>query len=114
MSGCARLILARCMRVLFVLLLVGCAPPELPPQGPTGHPATPSARESYLIPPEIPATLLDYLFAHQAPSSEIISIAVADFSSDTWTLHVTTEQLPDAVRTERRRFLLVDGSWRER
>ena len=102
------------MRVLLLLSLAGCAQPELPLQGPTGDLATPSARESYLIPPEIPATLLDFLFAHQAPSSEIISIAVVDFSFDTWTLQVTTEQLPDEVRTERRRFRFVDGSWRER
>lgn len=114
MSDCVRNILTWCVRVLLLLSMASCARPEQLPQGPTGDLSMPSARESYLIPPEIPVTLLDYLFTHVATDSEIVSIALVDFSSDTWTLHVASEQLPDEVRTERRRFRFVDGRWRER
>ena len=102
-----------CSIIFLTLALVGCSDTEQPPQGPTGLLSMPSARESYLIPPEIPATLLDYLFAHQAPRSEIISISIEDFTNAKWTLEITIEQLPDEVRSERRSFSFIDGAWHE-
>lgn len=87
-------------------------------QGPTGVIAEPSvqARESYLIPPEIPPSLLTYIFTCQAPSEkkgEILSISVLDSGEESWTLEIMREFLPDEVRTDVHRFIARGQRWRE-
>lgn len=82
-------------------------------QGPTGARARPSVRESYLIPPEIPVGLLNYLFTEVARIGEIISIEVRDHSSGVWTLAITTEKLPDELMTTEKRFAFTGHTWRE-
>ena len=99
---------------LALLTLASCAKPVQLEQAPTGESSLPVARESYLIPPEIPATLLDYLFRKIPSESEMVSITVTDHSTDSWTLEITREELPNRSIVERRRFLLIDGMWIER
>ena len=87
-------------------------------QGPTGVIAEPSvqARESYLIPPEIPPSLLTYIFTRQAMSEkkgEILSISVLDSGEESWTLEIMREFLPEEIRTDVHRFIARGKRWRE-
>ena len=87
-------------------------------QGPTGVIAEPSvqARESYLIPPEIPPSLLTYIFtreATRAKKGEILSISVLDSGEESWTLEITREFLPNEIRTDVHRFIARGKRWRE-
>ncbi len=99
---------------LALLTMASCAKPVQLEQAPTGESSLSVVRESYLIPPEIPATLLDYLFRKIPGESEIVSITVTDHSTDSWTLEITREELPNRSIVERRRFLMIDGEWFER
>jgi hypothetical protein len=95
---------------------VGSAIPS--EQGPTGVIAELSvqAQESYLIPPEIPPSLLTYIFARQALSEkkgEILSISVLDSGEESWTLEIMREFLPDEIRTDVHRFIARGKRWRE-
>lgn len=112
--------------LLCALVLSGCTshsgrqggsavPSEL---GPTGVIAEPSvqARESYLIPPEIPPSLLTYIFtreATRATKGEILSISVLDSGEESWTLEIMREFLPDETRTDVHRFTARGKRWRE-
>lgn len=109
-----RLQSVRLLMALALLTLTGCTKPVQLEQAPTGASSLPVARESYLIPPEIPATLLDYLFRKISGESEIVSITVIDHTTDSWTLEITREELPNRSIVERRRFLMIDGQWFER
>ena len=109
-----RLHLVRLLMALALLTLTGCTKPVQLEQAPTGASSLSVARESYLIPPEIPATLLDYLFIKISGESEIVSITVIDHTADSWTLEITREELPNRSIVERRRFLMIDGEWFER
>ena len=109
-----RLHSVRLLIALALLTLTSCAKPVQLEQAPTGESSLPVARESYLIPPEIPATLLDYLFRKIPGESEIVSITITDHSTDSWTLEITREELPNRSIVERRRFLMIDGQWFER
>jgi len=87
-------------------------------QGPTGVIAEPSVqvRESYLIPPEIPPSLLTYIFTRQSLSEkkgEILSISVLDSGEESWTLEILREFLPDEIRTDVHRFIARGKRWRE-
>ena len=99
---------------LALITLTSCAKPVQLEQAPTGASPLSVARESYLIPPEIPATLLDYLFRKMPGESEIVSITITDHSMDSWMLEITREELPNQSSVERRRFLMIDGEWFER
>lgn len=109
-----RLHSVRLLIALALLTLTSCAKPVQLEQAPTGENPLSVVRESYLIPPEIPATLLDYLFRKIPGESEIVSITVTDHSTDSWTLEITREELPNRSIVERRRFLMIDGEWFER
>lgn len=99
------------------MALVGCTSPEQPPLGPTGSSTNsllePGVRESYLIPPEIPASLLTYIFEHNARGREITSISVKDVAGNIWTLDITSESLPDSSLSETARFAPSGATWRE-
>jgi hypothetical protein len=87
-------------------------------QGPTGVIAEPgvNVRESYLIPPEIPPSLLTHIFRRQALSEkkgEILSISVLDSGEERWTLEIIREFLPDEIRTDVHRFTIKGKRWRE-
>ena len=109
-----RLHAVRLLMALALLTLASCAKPVQLEQAPTGESPPSEVRESYLIPPEIPATLLDYLFRKIPSESEMVSITVTDHSTDSWTLEITREELPNRSIVELRRFLLIDGEWFER
>jgi hypothetical protein len=68
-------------------------------------------RESYLIPPEIPASLLTYLFDSTAREREITSIRVKDVAENIWTLEITSESLPDSALRTVHRFALDGTTW---
>lgn len=87
-------------------------------QGPTGEISfsKESARESYLIPPEIPPSLLTYIFARDSRASrqgEILSISIRDQSARHWTLEILREALPDQVTMQVHHFEAVGVTWRE-
>lgn len=97
--------------------LVGCAAPQEVSLGPTGNSqratSTADARESYLIPPEIPPSLLTYLFKKKTHEREITSIYVHDVAENIWTLEITSESLPDGVFSEIHRFAPDGMTWRQ-
>lgn len=100
-----------------LLLLAGCSPHVAErtktSQGPTGSQVQPSDWESYLIPPEIPSTLLDYLFAKKLQDGEITSIKLKDVTDDIWALEVTTERLPNQSHSRVIKYQNIDGTWIE-
>ena len=114
---------------LVALLLSGCSDRNLPAsareysleqvaQGPTGESSFDAelSRESYLIPPEIPPSLLTYIFARDSRVSrqgEILSISVRDQSARHWALEILREALPDRVTTQVHHFEAVGETWRE-
>ncbi|MBM3704109.1 MAG: hypothetical protein FJW54_03440 [Actinobacteria bacterium] len=99
---------------LVALTVVGCAQIEQgAAQGPTGRSITPSTRESYLIPPEIPPTLIDYLLENKNPESEIVAIQVERGSENLWTLRISSEAPPNRSGSELRSFLRSGDTWSE-
>ena len=114
---------------LVALLLSGCSDRNLPAsareysleqvaQGPTGEISFDAerSRESYLIPPEIPPSLLTYIFARDSRDSrqgEILSISVRYQSARHWTLEILREALPDRVTTQEHHFEAAGETWRE-
>lgn len=99
---------------LVALTVVGCAQIEQGvAQGPTGRSITPTTRESYLIPPEIPPTLIDYLLENKNPESEIVAIEVESGSESLWTLRISSEAPPDRSGSELRSFLRSGDTWSE-
>jgi len=99
---------------LVALTVVGCAQIEQGvAQGPIGRSITPSTRESYLIPPEIPPTLIDYLLENKNPESEIVAIQVESGSENLWTLRISSEAPPDRSGSALRSFLRSGDTWSE-
>lgn len=99
---------------LMALMVVGCTQIEQgASQGPTGGLRHPSSRESYLIPPEIPPSLIDYLLVNKNPESEIVEIQVESVSVNLWTLKISSEAPPDRTGSELRRFLRSGDTWSE-
>ena len=87
-------------------------------QGPTGDISFPaeSSRESYLIPPEIPTSLVTYIFTRRSNvrnQGEILAISVRDQSRGMWTLEILREAFPDQITTEVLHFKAEGATWRE-
>lgn len=85
-------------------------------QGPTGSDkrsqvVAPIALESYLIPPEIPPTLISYILTTRPVDSEIIALVVRDHSDRSWTLEISRERLPAEIITETIRYVWMGKSW---
>lgn len=106
-----------CRFLVALVALVGCSAPQDLSLGPTGNSqraiSKPDVRESYLIPPEIPASLLTYLFRSRTSKGEITSIHVHEVVENIWTLAITSESLPDGVFFEVHRFAPDGATWRQ-
>jgi hypothetical protein len=108
-----------------VLALCGCATPQTSAAdsssqklGPTGLVADPvvETRESYLIPPEIPTSLLTYIFQRDLDDEkrgEIIAISISDQSENMWALNILRESPPDGISERVHRYIPTGTSWRE-
>lgn len=80
-------------------------------QGPTGSDERTFHRESYLIPPEIPVTLIDYILAKKPDETEILSIHVESASDELWILQLTYESRPDRSIVVVKRYMRSGDTW---
>lgn len=104
------------LAMAFLLLTSSCSAPEdssYSSLGPTGSVTKSEMPASYLIPPEIPATLLTLLFSQVRTGSEILAIRVVSANSQFWSLEISSESLPDNSSTQIRHFERNGNSWRE-
>lgn len=103
--------------VLLPFLVSGCAFADQSggPQGPTGvrERSAPITLESYLIPPEIPSSLVSYLLQTKPENSEIVSIGVLAHLEKKWTIEISLERLPAETFREVIEFVKSGESWRE-
>jgi len=86
--------------------------------GPTGSlsESVGQTRESYLIPPEIPTSLLTYIFKRDledVKTGEILAISVSDQSEKMWALKILRESPPDGISERVHRYVTAGTSWRE-
>ena len=107
-----RLLLSLSFTFSVILLVTGCSNAQPTSQGPTGDSAKVSSLESYLIPPEIPPTLLDFIFATTPAQMEILSLEVIEMREKRWTIEVSTEAPPDQSEVAVRRFARIGDTWR--
>ena len=107
------------------LALCACATPQISAAdssrkklGPTGFvtESVVETRESYLIPPEIPTSLLTYIFQRDLEdrkTGEIVAISIYDQSERMWALNILRESPPDGISERVHRYVPVGTSWRE-
>lgn len=84
-----------------------------PNQGPLGI-STEDFRESYLIPPEIPSTLLTYIIDRIPRGIELTSMKVLNQSASRWQIALSYERPPDSLEQIVREFISDGQRWRER
>lgn len=103
------------LAMAILLLTSSCSAPESSYRslGPTGSVTKSEMPASYLIPPEIPATLVTLLFSQVRSGSEILAIRVVSANSQFWSLEISSESLPDNSSTQIRHFERNGNSWRE-
>lgn len=95
--------------------LAGCAGQVAPVavQAPTGNSSEEITRESYLIPPELPPTLIDFILAKKPRGAELCALRVRNFSAQSWTLDIEFEELPNEILQVTKSFTRAGDSWRE-
>lgn len=95
--------------------LAGCAGQVAPVsvQAPTGNSSEVITRESYLIPPELPPTLIDFILAKKPRGAELCALRVRNFSAKSWTLDIEFEELPNEILQVTKSFTRAGDSWRE-
>lgn len=96
-------------------VLTGCAGQVAPVsvQAPTGNSTEVITRESYLIPPELPPTLIDFILAKKPRGAELCALRVRNFSAHSWTLDIEFEELPNEIVRVTKSFTRDGDSWRE-
>lgn len=95
--------------------LAGCAGQVAPAsvQAPTGNSTEVITRESYLIPPELPPTLIDFILAKKPRGAELCALRVRNFSAKSWTFDIEFEELPNEIFQVTKSFTRDGDSWRE-
>ncbi len=81
--------------------------------GPTGSDTPLRSLESYLIPPEIPTSLIDYIMKNNPDDTEILSIQVESGSDELWILQLTCERTPDESISIVKRYTRLGTEWAE-
>ena len=82
-------------------------------QGPQGQIMNQAEKSdaTYLIPPEIPPSLVTFIVDAFSRRGEITSLEVLDHGEERWTIQIITERLPDEIASEIHTFIPRGDSW---
>lgn len=82
-------------------------------QGPQGQIMNQEEKSeaSYLIPPEIPPSLVTFIVDAFSRNGEITGLEILDHGDERWTIQITTERLPNQIESEIHTFIPHGDSW---
>ena len=90
---------------------VGSGPQGI--QGPQGQIMNQAEKSeaTYLIPPEIPPSLVTFIVDAFSRNGEITGLEILDNGDERWTIQITTERLPNQIESDIHTFIPQGDSW---